>query len=363
MDADMMGDQEPLPENDTSVNKLASEKTLHVSARQSASAAPGGRRQGVTIALNRFLSSPSVALIWGAHGLLSLGIGLLFFSEFGAALGPIRVILGVCPPDCWGGCLALVSWLVSRRPALAPSIIRVRNRSGRRYCGLAGWWAVAPGDHVGRWIVLDCRRTARTHRLVSAPWSSNPVALDIRRHPVCWDRLLHVSHAADAHSYAVRMRLGHRAWHYPSPALALAHSARWAFGISRATSISAAPDTAHRRASRAADGTRPGLWTCTRHLRFREYPPGITQCVLSGSNASSAGSAWQHRAHRATCDPRRHRAWLAHPLSLAGSARAHDGLLRRGLCACLSGQWSPCGSLGARNRRAGAHLRPLASGR
>src|SRR5579871_313746 len=95
MDADMMGDQEPLPENDTSVNKLASEKTLHVSARQSASAAPGGRRQGVTIALNRFLSSPSVALIWGAHGLLSLGIGLLFFSEFGAALGPIRVILGV----------------------------------------------------------------------------------------------------------------------------------------------------------------------------------------------------------------------------------------------------------------------------
>jgi pimeloyl-ACP methyl ester carboxylesterase/uncharacterized membrane protein HdeD (DUF308 family) len=54
-----------------------------------------GGRQGLRARTARFLSTIRVAWAWGVHGLLGVLLGLLLLRQFGAVLGPTRVILGV----------------------------------------------------------------------------------------------------------------------------------------------------------------------------------------------------------------------------------------------------------------------------
>ncbi len=54
-----------------------------------------GGLQGVRARVAHLLSTARIAWVWGVHGLLGVLIGLLLLSQFGAALGPTRAILGV----------------------------------------------------------------------------------------------------------------------------------------------------------------------------------------------------------------------------------------------------------------------------
>src|SRR5689334_12363134 len=69
--------------------------------------------------IGRVISAPSLAWVWGLHGLVSVLIGLLLLLQFGAVLGVIRAILAVWVLITAGG----TAWRWSRDEPRSPFLL------------------------------------------------------------------------------------------------------------------------------------------------------------------------------------------------------------------------------------------------
>jgi pimeloyl-ACP methyl ester carboxylesterase/uncharacterized membrane protein HdeD (DUF308 family) len=84
-----MGEQGSPFDPGTGVSPAASDTAPSLGTR------PTGRLPSIRVMVGHFLSATRVAQVWGAHGLVGVIVGLILLSQFGAALGPIRAILGM----------------------------------------------------------------------------------------------------------------------------------------------------------------------------------------------------------------------------------------------------------------------------